>query len=242
MDLRSPVVRHAAIVLAALIHARQRRDAQAADRLARIDRSVDFHHLRRTGCQREAVGAGRRSANRAGRRTRACARRAPAARARMRRSAEIPRRPARCRWRARARTDRTVASRCRGAEVARAEKHGDILSPVRRGVHAKARECEVSGQQSRIDAAAVEVEHVRAVADRARFAADDLVQLDRLLEAAAAMEKFQAEARSATAPTARDRDETRSPGTGRTSARAGIAVRASPADGKARPPVLAPSP
>src|SRR6185436_11157355 len=78
------------------------------------------------------------------------------------------------------------------AEVARAEKDCDVVPPVRRGMHAKAGERQVRGQLARVDAAAVELEHVGAVTYRARFAADELEQLDRLFEAAAAMEKFQA--------------------------------------------------
>src|SRR6185436_11167449 len=78
------------------------------------------------------------------------------------------------------------------AEVARAEKDCDVVPPVRRGMHAKAGERQVRGQLARVDGAAVELEHVGAVTYRARFAADELEQLDRLFEAAAAMEKFQA--------------------------------------------------
>ena len=58
---------------------------------------------------------------------------------------------------------------------------------------AKAGECQVRRQLARVDAAAGELEHLRPVADLASRAVDDLVQLDRLLEAAAAVKELQAE-------------------------------------------------
>jgi hypothetical protein len=59
-------------------------------------------------------------------------------------------------------------------------------------MHAKACEREIGGQLSQVDTAAVEREHVRAIANGAYLAADEFVQLDRLLEAATAMKELQA--------------------------------------------------
>lgn len=58
VDLRAPVVGHAPVVLAALVHARQRRDADPLDRLARIQGGVDIHDQGGSGRDDEAIGAG----------------------------------------------------------------------------------------------------------------------------------------------------------------------------------------
>ena len=146
VDLRPPVVGHAAIVLAALIHARQRRDAEAADRFARIDRSVHVDHLRRAGRQREAIGAGRaHRIQQAVEHERARVGRRPLEpeRDEARKLLDVLRGVDREPARGETELPRVAAAR---AEIARAEKHGDVLVPVRRGVHAKARERQIRRQ------------------------------------------------------------------------------------------------
>src|SRR4029450_6767414 len=76
-----------------------------------------------------------------------------------------------------------------GAEVARAEKSGDVAVPVRVEIHAKAREAELPGQRPRADAALAQVEHRGVVADRPGLPVDDLVHLDRAREGAAQMKE-----------------------------------------------------
>ena len=58
MDFRTPVIRHAAVILAVLVHAGQRRDPQAFDRFSRVQRGIDVHHKRLAGPDVKPVSAG----------------------------------------------------------------------------------------------------------------------------------------------------------------------------------------
>jgi hypothetical protein len=58
VDFRAPVPGHAAVVLAHLVHAGARGDAEPLDRLARVQRAVDVHQQHVAIGDGEAVGAG----------------------------------------------------------------------------------------------------------------------------------------------------------------------------------------
>jgi hypothetical protein len=192
VDLGSPVVREAPIVLAALVHACQRRNPKAADCLARIDGSVHFHNLRSAGCECEAISAGR-------------AHRVEQAVKHERARSGLRTLEPECdeAWKfldvvrgvdgepARRETELSRVAAAR-TEIARAEKHRDVLAPVRRRVHAKSCEGQVGGKLARVDAAVCQIEHLGTVANFARRAVDDFVQGHRFLEAPTAVEKLQA--------------------------------------------------
>ena len=57
VDLRTPIIGRASIVLAAHVHAGKRRNAETLDRIARIERNVDVHDERCARVEIEAVSA-----------------------------------------------------------------------------------------------------------------------------------------------------------------------------------------
>ena len=200
VDLRAPVPVHAAVVLADLVHAGARAQAEALDGLARVQRAVDVHQQHLARGDGEAVGAGD-----AGRVEQAVHHH----RVGLRRRAFQPVGDEVGEFlgvagagvdRQAARGLAVLALDADRAEIAGAQEGGEIALGVLAGVEAETGEAQVGRQGLAVQAAAPAVEHARVVGDLAGLAVGQFVHAHRRFEEQAQVEELGEELAVAAAP------------------------------------------
>jgi hypothetical protein len=193
MDFRSPVIRHAPVILAVLVHAGQRRYAQAFDRFARIKRGIHVHHQCLARPDMEPVGASDTGGIQQGinrQYFRIFCRLLDPERLEHRKflgtvHAGIDCQPAR------RQAVLFLATHC--AEITRAEKYRDITGQIDMGVHTKTGKTEINRKMFALQPAFSVIEHGCVISDFTGLATIHHMDMNRCLEKQAEMEKLDLE-------------------------------------------------